>query len=335
MKDKTILLTTFLRFESVKNILEILREIEPKMVIVTSDGPRKLKEKIKIDNVRELILSFANDINIITLFSETNKGILSNLYSALEYAFYKLKIESVIFIEDDVFPTKDYFLFSSMMLDYFRDNTRIKVINGHNLSTLDFDNHYDYFYNKRLTSTAHAYWRRTYDELRLIKSRLGEYIDDFEYNLTSDRFYRAHLKSWFKKQKFSSENVSYELLFTILFLSQYGLAVTPKENLLKLGGLDTDASNSLDNISFYSKEIVKMFSKPSSSISLPINHPPDEYYFEAYDVQISKQLSEGRKLKSILRKVRILFLLILKLRFKAMLLRILNLKKSINKNGGQ
>jgi hypothetical protein len=334
MNNKAVLMMTFLRLSSVKNTLEILKELEPMVVIITSDGPRNLKESADVEKVRDLIQTYSKDINIITLYSQKNNGILSTLYNSLDFVFNNLGLENIIFIEDDVIATKDYFLFCSTMLDYFKDNERIKVINGHNLSNVHFDVIYDYFFNKRLTSTAHAYWRRTYDELISIKDRFEYYIDEFDYNLIANKYYQSHLRTWLKKQKFSSENISYELLFTLLIYSRDGLSVTPKENLLQLGGIDINASNSLDDIIYYPTEVVKMFNKRSSVVSLPIKHPLVEDYFEAYDLEISNQLSEGRKLKSFFRKFRTLFLLLIRFRYKVIFSKFNKFKNRINKNGG-
>lgn len=334
MNDKVVLLTTFLRFESVQKTLEILESIQPQLVIITSDGPRNPKEEEVIMKVRKMIEDMSSKMNIKTLFSNSNKGILVNLFDALDTAFNLLGVEKLIFLEDDVLPSLDFFSFCSIQLDYYRKDQRIKVINGHNLSIMDFDLDKDYFFSKRLTSTAHAFWRRTYDELIQIKNQLYTIISHFDYSLVTDTNYRNHLKRWFKKQVNSGDNVSYELLFTVLLLTQDGFSIVPSNNLVKLGGIDDRASNSLGDINLYPKVVAKMFSKPIKNMIFPMNHPKNPMYYKDFDIQISRQLSEGMYLVIFWRRVTLLLKLIFHLKFRLLFSKVVNFRRRISKNGG-
>lgn len=329
----SILLTTFLRFDSVERILLTLEIIKPDLLIVTSDGPRNLIEEDKVNRVRSLISDRDWGFKIITVFNDTNKGILLNLYDTLDFVFNELELESIIFIEDDIVLSHDFINFCEINLELYKKRNEIVVINGHNLAIKEFKYEDDYFLAKRLSSTAHAFWRRTYNELMIIKEDLIYNSINFDFSAIKNFHYRRHLKKWFKRQLKIRENISYELLFTLLFLNG-GYSIVPSNNLVMLGGLDANASNSLDGIAYYPSTIKKMFLKPISPLLNELNHPNVLKYISEYDKQISKQLLEGRVFNQLLRKIYLSVMLFSKLKFLVIIVKLKKkISERISKNG--
>jgi len=333
MMNNSILLTTFLRFDSVERILSTLDIIKPDFLIITSDGPRNPVEADKVSRVRSLISDRDWDFNIITIFNDYNKGILLNLYDALDFVFNELELENIIFIEDDVVLSHDFFTFCGSNLEFYKNRPEIVVINGHNLAISELKHDDEYFLSKRLSSTAHAFWRRTYNELMILKENYIDILDNFDFSEVNDSSYRRHLKKWFKSQSLTKENISYELLFTLLFLNG-GYSIVPSNNLVMLGGLDANASNSLDGIAYYPNTIKKMFLKPISPLLNELNHPNVLKYISEYDKQISKQLLEGRVFNQLLRKIYLSVMLFSKLKFLVIIVKLKKkISEKISKNG--
>lgn len=329
----SILLTTFLRFDSVERILLTLEIIKPDLLIVTSDGPRNLIEEDKVSRVRSLITDRDWGFKIITIFNDVNKGILLNLYDTLDFIFNELELENLIFIEDDIVLSHDFFTFCGINLEFYKNRTDIVVINGHNLANNELKLDDDYFLSKRLSSTAHAFWRRTYNELMIIKENYIDNSTNFDFSIVKDSYYRRYLKNWFKRQLLTKENISYELLFTLLFLNG-SYSIVPSNNLVMLGGLDSSSSNSLDGIAYYPKTIKKMFLKPISSLLNELNHPNVLKYISEYDKQISKQLLEGRLFSQLLRKIYLAAMLFSNFKFRLIIVKLYRkLSERISRNG--
>ena len=84
--ETPILFITFNKEDTTKTVLKKILEINPKHLIIASDGPRNKKEEEVIKNLRSY---FDNTINedFIKIYSESNKGCKEGVRHAISKSF--------------------------------------------------------------------------------------------------------------------------------------------------------------------------------------------------------------------------------------------------------
>jgi len=84
--ETPILFITFNKKDTTKTVLKKILKINPKHLIIASDGPRNKKEEEVIKNLRSY---FDNTINgdFIKIYSESNKGCKEGVRHAISKSF--------------------------------------------------------------------------------------------------------------------------------------------------------------------------------------------------------------------------------------------------------
>ena len=332
-----ILITTFKRLDSLDKIFHIIKKLNPQTVFISSDGAKYESDWIEINKVRDYINSLNLEGEIIKFYSNSNLGIFKNYEKSVSKVFETF--DKLIFIEDDMSPTISYFYYCKFILEAYEDDQRIKMVNGHNLSLGQSNISEDNFYGftKRLSSSANAFWKRSFEEVLKLKRNLDEEIETFTFeNSISDKYTR-HLRKSFRAQLKNKEIISFELLWQMLLLRGENLNVFPYYNLVKLGGVDSNSSNGFDNIKYLPNEIRRIYNIKAYEIEYSKLTKRIPVWDMSYDIEIMTILAEGDWFKSLVRRLDILTKLIINLRYKVLFYkvkRIINkLLRGIDKNG--
>lgn len=331
-----IILTTYKRLDNIDRIFEILNELNPEILFITSDGPSKESDKPHVEIVRNKINTLKLEGKIVKYYSHENLGIHRNYEQSLSKAFEN--VDKLIFIEDDVIPSLSFFYFCKFVLETYENEINIKMVNGSNFSQYTSGIHKDYLFTKRLNSSSNALWRRTFKEFQLIKNDIVYELEKFNFDNITDNKLRNHFKKWFSIQLNNTNIISAELLWTILLYKGDNYNIVYKDNLVKLGGVDSFASNTLDSLKYLPNEIKRIYSLPqidfdiSKLMKLPIN-----WDFQ-YDQEIRDLLGEGDSIKLLLRNFEVLLKLLIDFRFDAIYIKLHSrlsrfLNKEITKNG--
>lgn len=156
-----ILVISFNRPLHTQQVLNQVRNTKPKKLYFFNDGPRKDNpfdlEKCQV--IRSYIKNIDWDCEIKTMFQKDNLGCGLGPVKAINW-FFKNEEEGII-LEDDCLPDLSFFRYCEILLDKFRDDTRIFAIGGRNeLGTYKDKKYSYYFFYEGLLGWAT--WRRAW-----------------------------------------------------------------------------------------------------------------------------------------------------------------------------
>lgn len=129
-----VLVISFNRPELLKSLLSN-PELNSRTVYISIDGARNaIKEDKKLVEACKKIASdfkssratFKTELK----FQDTNKGISKSATEAIDWAFEFE--EKIIVLEDDIFPSKDFFVYMDYYLNLFQLDKKIWHVGGHN-----------------------------------------------------------------------------------------------------------------------------------------------------------------------------------------------------------
>ena len=129
--DVPVLLLTWRRPDTTRQVLDALRPVLPSKLYVASDGPRNEAEAKAVQATRDLVGELVDwPCQLRTRFRPENQGCQLGVSSAITWFFEQE--ESGIVLEDDCVPHQDFFPYCCELLERYRHDTRIWCISGDN-----------------------------------------------------------------------------------------------------------------------------------------------------------------------------------------------------------
>lgn len=128
-----VLLLAYNRPELTAQVLEQIRLYAPKRIYVSVDGAKSgdLENQKLVAETKDVISSYLTwDCEVIELYNPENTGCRTTVRSAIDY-FFSRESEGII-LEDDCVPHPDFFPFMELMLDTYRNESRIFGASGDN-----------------------------------------------------------------------------------------------------------------------------------------------------------------------------------------------------------
>jgi len=245
-----ILLLAWRRPDSLQQVIDAIRPLQPVHLYVACDGASPTK-KHDAELVKQTRLVVEQQINwpcqIKKLYSDTNQGCRVGVSSALNWFFSH--VDEGIVLEDDCVPHRDFFQFCEVLLKRYRDDTRIWCISGSNFQDSNWRGNASYYFSRYTHCWGWATWRRcwlSYDSnlvglSTLAKNRLDESVFP---NLV-ERIYWILL--WRRLAiKGLPDSWAYRWTFTCFVNS--GLTILPNRNLVRNIGFDQYATHTAGKI---------------------------------------------------------------------------------------
>ena len=132
--DLPILIVAFNRVDLTRSLIESLREIAPRELFYSVDGPKNdSQHDLNLNQqMRELVSIIDWPCSVQTLFSESNLGSGLWPYKSISWALSKSK--KLLILEDDVRITKTFYELSEYCLNEFEDDKDIFAICASNIS---------------------------------------------------------------------------------------------------------------------------------------------------------------------------------------------------------
>jgi hypothetical protein len=247
-----VLLLTFKRPDTTRQVIEAIKFYQPQRMYIASDGPRlhKPEEQEKVNLTRQLILqSIKWPCEIQTLFQENNLGCRVAVSTAIDW-FFENEEEGII-LEDDCVPDPDFFGYVENCLDKYRNDDSIMSVSGHNF---DFDQHIpftistDYILSRYHHCWGWATWKRAWhcydrdminwpklkDSSWLLTIGDNNFYFKHYWNNIFERAYQKNIDSW-----------AYRWLFSCW--ANNGLSILPSKSLIKNIGFGNDATHTITN----------------------------------------------------------------------------------------
>jgi len=201
-----ILLLIFNRPDTVQRVFNQIRKIKPTSLFIAADGPRT-----EIEVEREKCAAARSIINKIDWNS-----------SAINWFFDN--VEEGIILEDDCVPDTSFFYFCSLLLEKYRNDSRVMMICGTSYLFNRVKKRDTYFFSKFYSVWGWATWKRAWRHY------------DFEFNDWKNLYKKNLLLGNFLIENFNKvdekklDTWDFPWFYTCLFKD--GLAATPINNLV-------------------------------------------------------------------------------------------------------
>jgi hypothetical protein len=239
-----VLFLVFNRPDTTRQVFEAIRKAKPPRLYVAADGPRegKLGEVERVKEVRTIATAVDWPCKVITLFRDKNLGCKKGVSSAITWFFEQE--EHGIILEDDCLPSPSFFKFCEIMLDKYRENKSVWMINGFNPRQPGISSS-EYFMSQNPSVWGWASWR----------DRWVHYVVDIDYSRKElyrstglklpDYVIRHYDSAFYDTASGKIDTWDYQLSF--LILKNNGYVIKSLTNLINNIGVYGAHSNSSDH----------------------------------------------------------------------------------------
>ncbi|MGM9512242.1 nucleotide-diphospho-sugar transferase [Larkinella sp. GY13] len=245
--DVPILFLLFNRPDLARQVLERIRQVQPRELFISIDGPRP-NHPTDAERVAECLALVDNidwPCSVHRLIQDQNLGCKKAVSTAITWFFQQ--VEMGIILEDDCLPDPSFFTFCRENLHYHRNNATILHIGGTNLQNGQWHGDGSYFYSKICHVWGWASWRRawekydgsmsTYPGFRK-QNRIADLFSDPKvqeyWTEAFDGVHAGQINSW-----------AYPWCYSIWINN--GLCISPNQNLVSNIGFGTAATHTLDD----------------------------------------------------------------------------------------
>lgn len=263
-----ILLIGFNRPDFMRAQIAAVRAARPTRLYVAADGPREGRpdEVARCAGVRECVKLVDWPCEVKTRFSDVNLGCQMGPVSAINWFFEHE--ESGIVLEDDCRPTIDFLRFASEMLARYREDERIGLVAGFNAFDLQSDRQASYHFSEHLDIWGWASWRRVWQKYDVTMTK---YIGRAETLIAQSKML-PYGKMFMRKglEEVREGLDAWDFPFSLMFLAEGYLAVSPREKLVANAGLCDAAATHTGGYNYYAPRFAK-----AGKMSFPLVHPKD------------------------------------------------------------
>ena len=307
--EAPVLLIMFNRFDETKMVFDKIRQARVKKLYLACDGPRDgnekdVEEQQRLKTIPDLV---DWDCEVHTLFREKNMGCGRGVSSAISWAFENE--DRLIILEDDCVPSMPWFSFCNHCLEKYKNDTRVWTINGRSQHL----NHpcfhgYDYTFSIYTHSAGWATWKRVWDGFDIKIPYMEQFMREGGFrNITGSLLEQKTLENLFVKPFRKNPNLclsSWATPFDFYMLSHGGLAITPRENLIKVYGMVGTHSNASGGSYVYSIPASETFTFDKEPLFIIPNAEFNEVHLKKHYLRMKRDRYKPaniiRKLKQIL-----------------------------------
>lgn len=265
MLDTPILFLIFNRPETTRRVFDRIREIQPKKLYVSADGPRahKAGEAERCEQTRAIIRQVDWPCEVKTLFRTENLGCQQAIYQGISWFFEQE--EMGIILEDDCLPDLSFFPFCEELLIRYKDDQRIGHIGG-NIQITDVipeNRSYDF------CSISHiwgwATWRRVWQNFDL-NFPFWEQDKADRASLFCNKWEEIYFSSFIPDTLYKRHGLNtWDSLYYFSLRLQHQLSVYPAVNLVENIGMgDPNATHTKKGAHYIYKTYPMRF---------PLRHP--------------------------------------------------------------
>ena len=167
-QDIPVLLIVFNRPEMTARVMDALRIVKPKRLLVAADAPRASRpQEVRLcAGVREVIERLCDwPCEVQWKCSDKNLGCKYGPATAIAWGL--AQYEEIVILEDDCVPHPDFFVFVRGMLDRYRDDPRVMLVSGLNVLRGHCDVPFSYGFSRYPLTWGWATWRRAWNHFDL------------------------------------------------------------------------------------------------------------------------------------------------------------------------
>ena len=261
-----VLLIGFNRPDFMTAQISAVRSAKPARLYVAADGPREGRpgEAEKCRAVRECVKLVDWPCEVKTLFREKNLGCKMGVSGAISW-FFENEPEGIV-LEDDCSPSVDFLRFASEMLVRYREDEHIGLVAGFNAFDLQSDRQASYHFSEHLDIWGWASWRRVWQKYDVT---MAKYADRAEALIDQSRMSPYGKMFMRKGLREVREGLStWDFQFSLMFLAEGYLAVSPREKLVTNAGVCDVAATHTGGYNYYAPRFAK-----AGHMAFPLVHP--------------------------------------------------------------
>ena len=242
--DIPVLLLTWRRPDTTKQVIEALRAVAPIHLYVASDGPRSAAEARAVGATRDLITALIDwPCELRTRFSDYNQGCQLGVSSAISWFFEQE--EAGIVLEDDCVPHPDFFVYCRELLRRYRNDTRIWCISGDNFQDGAWRGEGSYYFSRYNHCWGWATWRRCWTHYASHQQIWGQVngSESLQKSMFEDPLERRYWIQIWNTLFDSGVPDSWAYRWSLVCMANSGLTALPNQNLVTNIGFGADATH--------------------------------------------------------------------------------------------
>jgi hypothetical protein len=259
-----ILFIMFKRPQIAKKAFERIKRVRPSRLYLACDAARPFikGESELVEQTKNTILNLINwECEVKTLFQDTNLGCANGVYTAINWLF--AHEEAGIILEDDCVVQDTFFPFIAEMIEKYKTDDRIGMVDGANY--IQYSMNDSYCFSKYKSTNGWATWRRSWQNMDISMNWRGT---DYEFSVLANMGFRSSdIKYWKYKLKVidchQASAWDWQWYFSLAVQNQ--LSIFPKVSLVTNVGFGKDATHTQGKAK---KKYIA-----SQELSFPLIHP--------------------------------------------------------------
>jgi hypothetical protein len=262
------------RPEHTAKVFSRISEVQPQKLFIIADGSKNKDNKEEIEEVRNIVSQVTWDCDVVRLYADANLGIKRRFVTGLNHVFDNT--DEAIILEDDTLPDPSFFRFCQVLLDRYRDDSRVMEITGRNQLGVWQADKQDYHFSYNGGIWGWATWSDCWGlcdpdmelwENRSVRNRLRDLFgDSWQYN----HMHRVY------EEAYNERDESWSYAWTFARQINSGLSVVPSRNLVSNIGFGPEATNTTQSSSPWSG--IEVY-----SANFPLSAPPHTIVDGDYD----------------------------------------------------
>ena len=241
-----VLLITYKRLDTVKQVFQAIREAKPPRLYISSNIGKDHEETKRVMDVRKFLEEHIDwKCEVKKLYREKHLSAKYSISGAIDWFF--ANEEMGIILEDDCLPDQSFFWFCEELLERYKTNMKIGHISGDNFQKGIKRGDADYFFSIYNHVWGWASWAdrwKTYD-VELSNTNGIKFIE----STIQDKKTRKYWISIFNRMK-NNEIDTWDYQWTFAMWNNDQLAILPNINLIKNIGFGEDATHTTGESQF-------------------------------------------------------------------------------------
>ena len=266
--DTPVVLIIFRRPDFTRRVLEAIRRVKPRQLLVVADGPRNDRpDDIQACSATRCVIEEVDwDCDVQKHYSDSNLGCGSGPATGITWAFQQ--VDRAIILEDDCVPGPSFFWFCQEMLERYRDDKRVMHVGGSTYQRDAFPIADSYFFSCFNGAWGWATWRRAWQHFDMALTqwpllRNTSWLADIVEREDAVAMWAKEFEIAYQRQG----QVDYwDHQWTFACWANSGLSVRPKFNLVSNIGCCADATHTVSDTD-------PRANLPALEMTFPLIHP--------------------------------------------------------------
>lgn len=277
-QDIPVLLILFTRQDTTKQLIDVLRKVQPRTIYIAADGARTHKkgEDQRVSELREYVDQAIDwSCTIHKKYAQENLGCKYNPQDAITWFFEQVQMG--VILEDDCIPSESFFPFAYDILNHYKNDYRIFGFTGTSMVSQASKSKASYYYSEYVQTWGWGTWADRWQMHLKNLENFEEHLDDplaqsrIENKIANRQIiHRARIS-------FRDQLDAWDYQWFYSAFANRGLFVVPSQNLVRNIGFGEDATHTKDMTNRVLKECEIDF-----PLVRPVNILPNLYWDDIF-----------------------------------------------------